>query len=428
MSDLNAMTELNIGLYLFAALISLFLLIGGLIENERRRTFLNSFNYLLTADIIMLLSEAGLWYCEGKADMIPLIQLCTFLSYGSGFAVVACFSYALVFFVNTRKQTSMKFAHGTAVVCLAATFVIGISISNDYFFWFDENGIMQYTDHYIIIEVFESIIPISGLLLVLHYRKTLGWRTVAAFSSICGLPMLAKFLIPFWNTTPTYLAISLSLIVLYIQFHAELSRQLILKEKELMQQQIAVMLSQIQSHFLYNTLTSIHYLCDKDPQAAKQAIGDFSQYLRGNLDSIRHQDRIHFEKELRHVETYLKLEKMRFDEDLQIVYDIAVKDFFVPVLTIQPIVENAVKHGIGNSENGGTVIIRTRAYPDAYTIVIEDDGIGFEEGIHTPQSHVGICNVRERLSAMCAGTLTIESSPGIGTTATIRIPRKEDPI
>lgn len=185
------------------------------------------------------------------------------------------------------------------------------------------------------------------------------------------------------------------------------------------------MLSQIQPHFLYNSLNSIYYLCGKDTQAARRAISDFSDYLRGNLDSLKRSTPIPFLTELKHVEVYLSLEKMRYEDELQIVYDIQTTAFSVPALTVQPIVENAVRHGLGRKIAGGKVTISTREFPDRYEIQVADDGVGYDANeIHDDnKSHVGIENVRMRLGSMCNGTLNIVGVHGIGTVATIEIPK-----
>ena len=148
------------------------------------------------------------------------------------------------------------------------------------------------------------------------------------------------------------------------------------------------------------------------------------------MDSLVSRTPVHFSKELKHIENYLKLEKLRFGDDLNIVYDIHEMDFFLPSLTVQPLVENAVKHGICEKEDGGTLTLRT--YKDVETIVIEviDDGIGFDIENSVRQedgrSHIGIENVRNRLKQMCDGRLTIRSSHGKGTVATIRFSIKKE--
>ena len=212
-----------------------------------------------------------------------------------------------------------------------------------------------------------------------------------------------------------------------LEGYMEQERLLEEQEKELAESRISIMMSQIQPHFLYNSLNTIYHLCGRNPQMAQKAINDFSDYLRGNLDSLKRKTAVPFETELKHIEVYLSLEKMRFDDELNIVYDIQTKDFMVPSLAVQPLVENAVKYGIGQSEQGGTIVIATKECEDYYEISVEDDGVGYDMG-ETPsddRSHIGIENVRKRLWTMCQATLTIESMIGKGTKAVIQLPKGE---
>ena len=197
-------------------------------------------------------------------------------------------------------------------------------------------------------------------------------------------------------------------------------------ESELMQSQISIMLSQIQPHFIYNSLNAIKGLCFIDPEAAGETIDEFSAYLRGNLESLVINKPIAFERELRHVELYLLLEKKRFSDKLNIIFDIGVRNFFIPVLTLQPVVENAVRHGVTKREEGGTVTIRTEETDDDVVITVIDDGIGFNSISHERDEriHIGLANVRKRLYAMCGGNLHIHSEPGIGTTVKIILPKE----
>ncbi len=159
---------------------------------------------------------------------------------------------------------------------------------------------------------------------------------------------------------------------------------------------------------------------------AEETVLEFSEYLRGNLDSLLLSVPIPFEKELRHVETYLKIEKKRFGEKLNVVYDIKAKDFFIPAITLQPIVENAVRYGITKKELGGTVEVKSEETENSIVVIITDDGVGFDvnrQSKNDGRSHIGIENTRSRLAAMCGGTLEIKSVPGKGTTATISIPK-----
>ena len=197
---------------------------------------------------------------------------------------------------------------------------------------------------------------------------------------------------------------------------------------ELENSRITVMLSQIQPHFLYNSLTSVMDLCDSNPKQAKAAIADFADYLRGNLSSLKTENLITFGTELEHIEKYLKLEKLRFMDELEIVYDIHSKDFMLPALSVQPLVENAVKHGVGKKIGGGTVTIHTTETENEYIICVTDDGVGFTEGEYADDggTHVGIENIKKRLDMMVNARLEIESEKGIGTKACILIPKRRD--
>ncbi len=204
-----------------------------------------------------------------------------------------------------------------------------------------------------------------------------------------------------------------------------LAQKLENQERELIDARISIMLSQIRPHFLYNTLTSIAMLCKKDSLKAEEAILDFSRYLRVNMDSLTETKMISFEKELNHVEVYLKLEKMRYQEDLTVIYNIKVNSFLLPAITVQPIVENAVRYGVGKKEDGGTITISTEENNNEYLIIISDDGAGFDQNmlLTDERSHIGINSVKQRLLTQCGGSLSIKSEIDVGTTVTISIPK-----
>ena len=197
-------------------------------------------------------------------------------------------------------------------------------------------------------------------------------------------------------------------------------------QKELYEAKVSLMVSQIQPHFLYNSLTSIAMMCTKDPKTARDATINFADYLRGNMNSLKEKNPVPFEKELEHLKKYLMLEKMRFGDMLNIEYDIKTTDFLIPQLSVQPLVENAVKHGVGMKEDGGTVTIATDETDDSFLVIISDDGVGFDTEAPKKddgRSHVGMENVRQRLKEMINADVIIESKIGEGTVATIVIPK-----
>lgn len=228
------------------------------------------------------------------------------------------------------------------------------------------------------------------------------------------------------RTSFSFATSALSLLAIYIGIFVRRSKRLAELENELSQKRMSVMISQMQPHFLFNSLTTIMDLCDRDPKMAKQAISDFSDYLRGNLDAMSSESLIPFEQELEHCKTYLGFEQLRFEDALRIVYDIRYMDFSVPPLSIQPLLENAVKHGVGHKKGGGMVMLTVEEEGDEVIIRIMDDGVGFDMNapLDSSRSHVGIENVRSRLNQMCDGKLRISSSVGTGTTAVIHLPKE----
>jgi len=219
------------------------------------------------------------------------------------------------------------------------------------------------------------------------------------------------------------MAIGAALLFIHYTEYSQLSA-----DDTLAEQRIQLMLSQIKPHFLYNTLGSIEALCDSDPKAAKLATHKFSQYLRGNMNSLTAESMIPFENELQHARLYLELEQIRFGEDLRVEYRIGPKDFFLPPLTLEPIVENAVKHGIRKNADGrGTVLVSTAESEDCCKVQVTDDGPGFDpQAVPDDGTHVGIHNVRERLSRICGGSLIIARAPERGTVVTILLPKKKE--
>ncbi len=240
-------------------------------------------------------------------------------------------------------------------------------------------------------------------------------------------PMLLSFAL----SAVLFVVLILSNLLVRIH-HKRVNRQ---RESELGKQQDTIQelqtriaLSQIKSHFLYNALNSIYILCGKDLKAGRQAISDLSDYLRANMSFMDSEEPIPFEQEMDHVRAYLALEKLRFPEELNYSIVTPVTDFSLPALTVQPLVENAVRHGIVPMGREGILVISTRENTENYFITISDNGRGFDkEGENEEdRKHIGIKNVRERLRRQVGAGLIINSNLGEGTEVTIKIPKKNN--
>ena len=204
----------------------------------------------------------------------------------------------------------------------------------------------------------------------------------------------------------------------------ELEMEKIVLNAELAESRISTMMSQIRPHFIYNTLGSIEQLCDLDPKKAGELVHDFAKYLRGNFGELDNPKPILMSQEMEHVRHYVSIENVRFP-DMTFTFEMNSDDFKIPALTIQPIVENAIKHGLMRLQHGGNIRVWSYETDESYCVLVEDDGVGFDTTLLLDErKHVGLRNIRERLKAMVKGTLEIESTVGVGTKVQIKIPKE----
>ena len=264
-------------------------------------------------------------------------------------------------------------------------------------------------------------------LLLVRYRDQMVLEQRLAFSTYIGLPLLSIFLRPILpGVYIVALSSSCSMLVMLVVTLIEQSREYRIQEQRNEQMKVDLMLSQIQPHFLFNALYVIQEICRIDPDTAYLAVGEFSQYLRHNMDSININVPIPFAKELEHTQHYVRLQQLRFGSALDVRYELNCTQFQLPTLTLQPIVENAIRYVIRQKKDGrGTVIVSTAEKSDTYEICVTDNGPGFvpDEVPKDGLAHVGLKNVRERLLRVCGGSLAIETHIGEGTKVTISLPK-----
>ena len=215
-------------------------------------------------------------------------------------------------------------------------------------------------------------------------------------------------------------AIIVGSVFYYIWLHLQFVRE---HERDLMAaQRIQIMMTQIQPHFLFNALNTIRALYAKDPPLADRTLEDFSTYLRQNLESLDQVGLIPIDKELEHTRLYAQIESLRFP-GIRVAYRIEDEAFEVPALTIQPLVENAIRHGV-RGQADGVVTVSTQREGAMHRITVEDNGAGFDPEAQalSEGTHIGLRNVRERIEQMCGGTMILHSEIGKGTAVTLLIP------
>lgn len=313
---------------------------------------------------------------------------------------------------------------------LLAVFGMVLVVLSQYFhfyYYFDQHNFYHRSGGFILSLALPFVGMLIDLSLIIQYQSRISREIFVSLISYIFLPMVAVIVqIFYYGISMINISISISMILMFVVAVVEQNENLAHKEKEAAHLRISLMLSQISPHFIYNSLTTIQGLCEKDPVLAKETVGEFAGYLRGNLESLSEEGTISFERELKHVQCYLAIEKKRFGSRVNVEYHIKEEDFMIPALTLQPIVENAVKHGICKKEGGGTVFISTERKADRIYITVRDDGAGFDmDRQEQGRNHVGLDNVKSRLKSMCRGSLLIESRPGAGTVVVIALPWEE---
>lgn len=211
-----------------------------------------------------------------------------------------------------------------------------------------------------------------------------------------------------------------------VQTHVKLKQSV----EEMLQSEMAFLQAQIKPHFLFNALNTIVAVVPRDPKQATELLADLSDYLRSSFDFQNLHKKVPLSKELDLIDSYLKIEKARFKERLTFECDIE-KGLVcsVPPLSIQPIVENAVHHGIMKRPEGGKIKLAAKHREGFVVITVQDNGVGIDpeklQDIWTPPSaatQVGLKNIDTRLKRMFGSGLSIASEPGHGTMVTIKIP------
>lgn len=381
---------------------------------------------VMAALVLMLFSGGMSRVLYGNPGAAWPIRVFLFLTYsGVVLAAVLCSAYMLSYVRNKTgiPRAFTVFVHGIGV---AGSVIWLFAIGTDWVIRVNpQTGEFTVEKGFISLILVFAVILAATIAMLVRQRRYLEKKILRSFFIYAAVPLLTMPLALVWNAVPAQLATAAAAVVVYCRVYAEQYRTIAARNKQMASYRNGLAFSQMQPHFVFNTLESIYYLCETDPQTAKTAISDFSAYLRTNIDASEHNMPIPFSAERAHTEKYLSIEKLRFQERLNVVWDIRCDDFLLPVLTLQPLVENAVKHGVNKRRRGGTVTIRTEKRDDEVIVTVSDDGAGFDTNRVKPddgRSHYGVESVRWRLEEVLGGTLELESTVGVGTVATVTVP------
>jgi len=422
------MRQVNITLDLYSMAICLILFLYLCFGRSRKDRLRQYLALMCLFNIGMLLGDTVTWATEGLTQPIysTLLWVASLLYYISSGPLLLAFVGYVIESVSDVARVGKRLWYAAVGLCAFQVLFGILSLWNGMYYTISADNYYVRGHLFWLSQIIPFLIYGISVFLLIRYARYLRRRDLLFLYSHIILPLAAEIIQIFnYGTAPLNTGITFALLLVFIniQFTHELRTEQ--QERELAEARIDITLSQIQPHFLYNTLTAIRHLCGSDPKRAKEAILDFSLFLRGNMNALTSKTPIPFEQERMHTEKYLSLEQQRMQNRLRVVYDIGVSDFSIPPLTLQPIVENAVRHGVLRREEGGTITIGTTETPLAHIITISDDGVGFQPNKEEPKDriHVGIANVQKRLADLCSGELVIKSTLGIGTVATITIPK-----
>lgn len=408
-------TVFNISVCLIGMLILLVHIVNLFIKKERRKDenallsfFLFTFFHLMVYFIFSLIKD-------NIANDAFIISSYTIFYIMNNIE-------ALLFYLYLRSYTNIEEKKKKVIdiinVTLFTMFVITdfINIFNRMYFT-SINGVYVRNEGMIISQGYQFVLLAISILVVIT-NKNLNRREKVSFSLYCILPLISIIIQNILKGYAiAYLTMIFSIEILFLFLNVEKNIKIREDEKQLKEANIKMMVSQIQPHFVYNTLSSISTLITIDPDKAQKALDDFTEYLRMNFSTLTATNLVPFKDELKHIKTYVNLEKMRFNDRLNVSYDIQVSSFFVPPLSVQPIVENAIKHGILKKVEGGNISIKTYEEEKAYIIEIEDDGVGFnmDEVDFKGNKHLGLNNVKHRITTMTKGDIIFDSKINEGT-------------
>ena len=344
-----------------------------------------------------------------------------FLTAGYIFSNFLCY-FCYIFFVKMYDKNfsdnPLEFKIMNSICAIGAVLIIG-NIFFGYYFNFSDDGNVTATSP--IDLVVDTIMFIFTLKFV--YRQKISMLK-KIFITTATVILLSSGIVMYSEGFCWSFIIQICYAIsVYTELYKRREIKLIQKKSELLQTELHSLHLQMNPHFIYNTLASVAGLCYQNSKSAENMIVKFSNYLRANFTDMNNKIVRSFDEEILNIEEYFAIEKIRFP-NIEIFYDLRVKNFNLPSMTIQPLVENAIKHGICKRRRSiGKIFIKSFEDEDNFFVEIKDDGVGFKNFSENIK-HIGIRNVRLRLKILFGGSLEIKSIPDVGTTVEVKIPKQ----
>ena len=383
----------------------------------------------------LLFSDAFAWIYRGVEGTTGywMVRISNFGAFLSSYSLLVFYMLFLYSRFTPAEQKKMNpWVNFIILICIAGAMALIVNCFNPFFYYFDAHNRYHRAGGYYPLLTVGIIVDITDMVFLFKNRREFSREGFLSMGSYILLPGISMIILMFYyGISLVNLSVMVSMIYMTIVTYREHYEEMLRDEQELSRLKQKILISQIGPHFIYNSLSTIRHLCRTAPSEAIAAIDEFSAYLRTDIEALKTDKCVPFEEETENVRNYLALEKRRFGKRVNVVWQIHEKDFEIPAMSLQPIVENAVKHGITKRKEGGTVTITSEKTETGDIIItVKDNGVGFDYDGQTEydseHSHIGIDNVRNRLELMCGGNLSVKGIKDIGTNAVITIPAKQD--
>lgn len=423
------MDAVNGTISLYSIAFVLILLITQERSALRKKAGVAQSRVMLFTSLTMLTANAlAMLVFRRNAVMFIVLRMLAFASF---FAVMALYTYFLALWLKLRTRFARGITIASWVVCLLAI-LIGMAITAGHLGFDDDDQAASFSPTlYLAASIASTIVAILDVLLLRTVRGKIpkdDWLFMTLAPVAPCISVIFTLLFP--GLLLNYPIFVLVLFVGQLRQQRKGDEALREKQQEADMYQLRMVRERVEPHFVCNVLANIYYLCDEDAGAAKTAVTNLSDYLRGMAPAKEIAKPVPFSQELSLIRSFIALVKLRSDEKLLYVENLEVTNFSLPSFTVQPLVENAVKHGYNPKTGLYRVELNTARDGKDILITVIDYGKGFDKTqLESMQRPSGTNNLRQILELTGSGEMSLDSIPGLGTVAKVRLygePRTQD--
>lgn len=394
--------------------------------------------YLLLMNTIILVFDMFAVTYNGEPGDVSRIVL-RVANFGLFFTLYLLEIYFLAYLkaviVNNGGVFSPSFKYLGMLLMVISIVILVFDQYTHRVYFFDDDNVYHRGESYVL-----ALIPVFAcfaliLFIVFYYRKYISRLQFFALLVYLSFPVCSAVIMAVTGEVSSIINISItiSLMLMYLFYEIEKNQRMLKQAEDLVEYERAnnqfknyMLWTQIQPHFIYNNLNVIQFLCKKNPELAAEAVVNLSAFLRSYIDAYDMDVCIPISEELEIINHYLYMQKLRYGDKLEIEIAVDNENFSVPPLSVETLVENAVRHGVAKKTEGGRVSIRVYENENEYLTKVEDNGVGFDsaelEG-DDGKNHVGLKNTNSRLKFMINGYLEVESQVGMGCRAIVHVPK-----